>query len=97
VFAAFSLTVVAGRVKQARIAYGGVAGIPKRAAATEQALVGQPWTEATVRTAMAAMTADFTPLSDMRATAAYRMQIAQNLLLRFWLEGQGDAVEVRVL
>ena len=50
-----------------------------------------------MRTAMGAMTTDFTPLSDMRATAAYRMQIAQNLLLRFWLETSGETVEARVL
>jgi len=45
---------------------------------------------------MQAMTHDFTPMSDMRATAAYRMQIAQNLLLRFWLEASDKRTEVRV-
>ena len=97
VFATFAVTLQAGTVTAVRIAYGGMAGIPKRATATEKALIGLAWNEATVRTAMGAMTTDFTPLSDMRATAAYRMQIAQNLLLRFWLETSGETVEARVL
>jgi len=96
VFAAFAITIDGGVVASARIAYGGVAGIPKRAAATEHALVGLHWNEATVRNAMRSMTQDFTPMSDMRATAAYRMQIAQNLLLRFWLETSDKRAEVRV-
>ncbi len=97
VFAAFTLTLRDGSVAAVRAAYGGVAGIPKRATHAEQALLGQPWCEATVRTAMWEMTQDFTPMSDMRATAAYRMQVAQNLLLRFWYETSGEVAEVRVL
>ena len=96
-FATFAVTLQAGAVTAVRIAYGGMAGIPKRATATEKALIGLAWNEATVRTAMGAMTTDFTPLSDIRATAAYRTQIAQNLLLRFWLETSGETVEARVL
>ena len=96
VFAAYAITIGGGVVTSARIGYGGVAGIPKRAVATERALIDQPWNEATVRAAMQAMTHDFTPMSDMRATAAYRMQIAQNLLLRFWLEASDKRTEVRV-
>ena len=96
VFAAYAIMIDGGVVTSARIGYGGVAGIPKRAAATERALIDQPWNEATVRAAMQAMTHDFTPMSDMRATAAYRMQIAQNLLLRFWLEASDKRTEVRV-
>ncbi|MBC7709836.1 MAG: xanthine dehydrogenase small subunit, partial [Rhizobacter sp.] len=46
------------------------------------------WSEASVRAAMAALLLDYAPLTDMRASAAYRMQVAQNLLLRFWLESQ---------
>ena len=96
VFAAYAITIGGGVVTSARIGYGGVAGIPKRAAATERALIDQPWNEATVRAAMQAMTHDFTPMSDMRATAGYRMQIAQNLLLRFWFEASDKSTEVRV-
>jgi xanthine dehydrogenase small subunit len=74
------------RVASARLVFGGMAGIVKRAAGAEAALVGQPWTEATLQAAQAALATDFKPLSDMRASAAYRMQVAQHLLRRFWLE-----------
>ena len=63
-----------------------MAGIPKRASHAEAALMGQKFTEPSIRAAMAAMEADFTPLTDMRASAAYRMEAARNLLLRWYLE-----------
>ena len=64
----------------------------KRAAAAEAALLGQPWNEATLRAPrMAALAQDFKPLTDMRASAAYRLQVAQNLLRRFWLETRAAA------
>jgi xanthine dehydrogenase small subunit len=87
VCAAFHLQLDAQqRVSAVRIAYGGMAGIPKRAQHCEAALLGQAWEQATVTTAMNALTQDFQPLSDMRASAAYRMSVAQNLLLKCWLE-----------
>jgi xanthine dehydrogenase small subunit len=90
----FNVTVEGGRVTIARIAFGGMAGIPKRAAQAEVALVGKDWTEATVNAAAQAMAADFTPLSDMRASSAYRMQVAQNLLRRYFHDLQGTPVSV---
>ncbi len=93
----FALTVEAGRVTGARIAYGGMAGIPKRAKAVESALIGQSWSEATINAALPAFAQDFTPLSDMRASAAYRLTAAQNLLMRYFLQDQGldtDVLEV---
>ena len=89
-------------VRSARIALGGMAGIPKRARLAEAALAGQHWTEGTVRAAMAALAEDFQPLSDMRATAGYRLRVAQNLLLRFFNETSsapagGASIETRVL
>jgi xanthine dehydrogenase small subunit len=86
VCAAFAITLDGERVASARIAFGGMAATPKRAAAAEAVLVGAPWTEDTLREAMAALATDYAPLSDMRASSAYRMQTAQNLLRRFWLE-----------
>ena len=68
-----------------------MAATVKRAAATEAAIVGQPWSEATVVAAQQALALDFAPLSDMRASAAYRLQVAQNLLRRLWLETRRDA------
>ncbi|MEO5701830.1 MAG: xanthine dehydrogenase small subunit [Casimicrobiaceae bacterium] len=83
-----------------RIAFGGMAATPKRASATEAALAGKPWIEATVRAGMAALAEDYQPLTDMRASAAYRMKAAQNLLYRFFLETRArdpmPASQVRV-
>jgi xanthine dehydrogenase small subunit len=90
----FNVTREAGRVTAARIAFGGMAGIPKRAAAVEAALVSQPWTLATVEAAVAAFAQDFTPMSDMRASAAYRLEAAGNMLLRYFHSTEGRAVSV---
>jgi len=73
-------------VTAVRFAFGGMAATVKRAALAEAAVLGQPWTEATLRGAQQALAGDFAPLSDMRASAAYRLQVAQNLLRRLWLE-----------
>jgi len=86
---AYRIVLQRGRVADARIAYGGMAATPKRATAAERAITGRDWTEATARAAMAALADDFTPLTDMRATAAYRKSVARNLLYRFWLETSG--------
>jgi xanthine dehydrogenase small subunit len=95
VLGAFNIEVEEEKVQSARIAFGGMAGIPKRAAAVESALVGQPWTRETVEAAMARFADDFTPLSDMRASADYRLATAANLLLRYWHEDQGATVLVQ--
>ena len=78
-------------VADARFAFGGLAGTVQRAAGAEAAVRGQPWTEATTRAAMAALDADFTPMSDQRASAGYRQRAARNLLLRLWLATRADA------
>ena len=86
VCAAFAVEVVDQRVVGARVAYGGMAAIPARAKHAEAALIGKPFDEAAFADAAAALAIDFKPLSDMRASAAYRLQGAQNLLRRFYLE-----------
>lgn len=86
VCAAFAIRMDGDRIVDSRIAFGGMAATPKRAAQTEAALNGKSWTEATARAAAAALTQDYTPLTDMRASAEYRRKTAQNLLLRFFLE-----------
>jgi xanthine dehydrogenase small subunit len=86
---AINLQVQDGRVVQALIGAGGVAATPVRALQTEAALLGQVWTQATVQQAIAVLRAEFVPISDMRASAAYRVQVLGNLLQRFWLESQG--------
>ena len=91
---AFAITVDSGRVTRARIAFGGMAGIPKRAAHAEAALTGADWSEAAIEAACTALEADFTPLSDMRASTAYRMEAAKGMLRRYWLESTGQASNV---
>jgi xanthine dehydrogenase small subunit len=91
---AFRLAVDAGSVRLIRIAYGGMAATPKRAVAVEAALLGKPWTEATIEAAVPAFLEDFTPISDMRASAAYRLLAAQNLLRRFFRETAGETVRL---
>jgi xanthine dehydrogenase small subunit len=88
---AFSISVQDGRVAAARIAFGGMAAIPKRAVETEAALVGRPWSEAVVEAASAALAHDFAPISDMRASAPYRLRVAGNLLRRVWIEDGPEA------
>ncbi|MBO6854923.1 MAG: xanthine dehydrogenase small subunit [Marivivens sp.] len=91
---AFNVTIEDGTVTAARIAFGGMAGIPKRASAVEAALIGQPWTEATITAALPAFAKDFTPLTDMRASADYRLETAQNMLLRYFHDLAGHTVNV---
>ncbi|QYF94342.1 xanthine dehydrogenase small subunit [Massilia sp. PAMC28688] len=91
VCAAFAFSLDGGIVTGARIAFGGMAATPKRAAAAEASLNGKPWTEANLLAAMALLATDYAPLSDMRASSAYRMKAAQNLLKRFWYETRQDA------
>ncbi|MDJ1016797.1 MAG: xanthine dehydrogenase small subunit [Paracoccaceae bacterium] len=90
----FNVSIEDGIVREARIAFGGMAGIPKRAAHVEAALVDQPWTEETVRSAMKEMGKDFTPLTDMRASDAYRLMAAENLLVRYFRDLTGGDVSV---
>jgi len=90
----FYVTVEGGNVTEARIAFGGMAGIPKRAAHVEAAIVGKPWTSDTVAAAWDAWAQDFTPMSDMRASAAYRLETARNMLTRYFLEDIGASARV---
>jgi xanthine dehydrogenase small subunit len=94
VFAALAIDLDGHRVADVRLVFGGMAAVVRRAASAEARLRGQPWSAATLAAAQAALAHDFTPLDDMRASAAYRLRVAQNLLQRFWLETrQGAAAE----
>ncbi len=90
----FNVTIEDGTVTAARIAFGGMAGTPHRAHAVEAALLGQPWTGETIAHAAAKFGDDYTPMSDMRASAAYRLETAQNLLHRYFAELSGHATNV---
>jgi xanthine dehydrogenase small subunit len=90
---AFALRIGNGIVTEARVAFGGMAGIPARAPGCEAALTGQAWTEATVEAAAEALAKDYDPLDDLRGSAAYRRKVAANLLRRIWAE-RNEAVSV---
>ena len=85
-----------GRIETARVAFGGMAGTPKRASRAEAALVGRPFAQASFEAAAAAVAEDFEPLSDWRASADYRARVAANLFRRFWREQSGAAEPVRL-
>jgi xanthine dehydrogenase small subunit len=90
----FNLALEGSEITSARIAFGGMAGVPKRARAVEAALLGRAFTRETVEAALPAFAEDFTPLSDMRASAGYRLETAANMLLRYFLERTGARVDV---
>jgi xanthine dehydrogenase small subunit len=93
----FAIETEAGVVRSARLAYGGMAAIPRRAHAAEAALVGHRWGAEAVAVACAGLEADFQPMSDMRASAAYRMTIAKNLLRRYLIETSGSPPPTRLV
>jgi xanthine dehydrogenase small subunit len=92
---ALAVRVSEGRVLEARIAFGGMAAIATRAAATERALIGSPWSRATIEAAAEKLAEDFKPLTDMRASSVYRLRAAGNLLRRFYLEHGGSTDPTR--
>ncbi|MBI2745831.1 MAG: xanthine dehydrogenase small subunit [Burkholderiales bacterium] len=87
---ALNLRVQDGRIVAARIGAGGVAATPVRATKTEAVLTGQPWALASFEAAESVLQAEFSPISDMRASAAYRRSVLGRLLLRYWAEEQGE-------
>ncbi|RJL08317.1 xanthine dehydrogenase small subunit [Paracoccus siganidrum] len=96
VAAGFCVTVENGIITDARVAFGGMAGTPKRAAGAEAALAGQPFAAAAFEAAAKAVADDFQPLSDWRASADYRRAVASNLFRRFWLEQSEPGLPVRL-
>ncbi|KQP95308.1 xanthine dehydrogenase small subunit [Methylobacterium sp. Leaf117] len=96
VLGAFRLTLDGGTIEEACIAYGGMAGTPKRAVQAEAALVGQALDAAVIPAFKAALAQDFTPLTDMRASAAYRLKVAGNLIERLIHESAPEAPETRL-
>jgi xanthine dehydrogenase small subunit len=86
VFGAFRVRLDGERVADARFVFGGMAAIVKRAGEVERSVIGQRWDEATMQRAVAALATDFKPLTDLRASATYRLAVAGGLLQRFWLE-----------
>jgi xanthine dehydrogenase small subunit len=96
VCAAFDLKLEDGLIDDARVAFGGMAAIPKRAVTCERALIGAPFNAETIERACEALEKDFTPLTDFRASREYRLLVAQNLLRKCFLEQQSPEAETRV-
>lgn len=88
---AIRLRLQDGLVREASIGVGGVAATPVRAVRTQAALRGQRWSQQAAQAAAVALRGEFAPISDMRASAAYRSEVLGNLLQRFWMESQGLA------
>jgi xanthine dehydrogenase small subunit len=92
VMGAFKLRLEGTRIVAARIAFGGMAATPKRASTAEAALIGvrldaaEGWSAA-----IAALAQDFQPIGDMRASAEYRLTVAQSLLRKALIEIAGTA------
>jgi len=96
VCAALYIEVQNGVVIHARVAFGGMAEVAKRAISCEAQLLGQPWQTATIERACQALELDFTPVSDFRASREYRMQVAKNLLRRCHIEMTSPETLMRV-
>lgn len=97
VCAAFRVRLDGGTVADIRIGFGGMAATPIRPRAVEEALIGRPWTEATIQLAQDVADGTMSPLSDMRASSAYRRIIARNLLLKCFLETSREAAVTRLV
>jgi xanthine dehydrogenase small subunit len=97
VMSGFRFTLEGRRVIEARIAYGGMAATPKRASGAEKALIGADLDDPTSwSAAIAAIGVDYSPLTDMRATSAYRSRVAANLLMKALLEVAGASSATRI-
>jgi xanthine dehydrogenase small subunit len=93
---AFSIKIDQGAVSAIKIAFGGMAEIPKRAKHCEQALLNQPWNSQSIERAMVELKKDFAPISDFRASADYRLDVSKNMLRRLYLELESDCQTIRV-
>lgn len=80
-----------GRIARCRFAFNGVAGVPLRATAAEEVVIGQRWNEATVERAQEALDRTLRPISDQRGSAGYRLAVAKSLLGKFLWDRQGLA------
>ena len=97
VLGAFALTLDGKRVRDIRICFGGMAGTPKRAETAEALLNGQNWSREAVEAACAALERDYQPITDMRASATYRLKVARNLLRKFFVETTEPEAKTRII
>jgi xanthine dehydrogenase small subunit len=86
VCAAYNLKIIKNKIKDIRIAYGGMAAVPKRAIFCEKILLNSLFTDKILGRAKEALEKDFKPINDMRASGLYRIEIAKNLLEKCFIE-----------
>ena len=86
VCASFNLEIINKKIKNVKIAYGGMAPIPKRATNCEKILINSIFSEEIFKKAEKKLEKDFAPIDDMRASKGYRMEIAKNLLTKCFIE-----------
>ena len=97
VIGAFRLDLDGNTLKEVRIAFGGMAATPRRAAAAEAALTGAAWSEEGAAASGARVSDDFAPIDDHRASAAYRSRVASNLFVRLYRDLAGTEAELDVV
>jgi len=86
VCASFNLEINNKKIKNIKIAYGGMAPIPKRAINCEKTLINSSFSEESFEKAKKNLEKDFSPINDTRATKDYRMEVAKNLLMKCFIE-----------
>jgi xanthine dehydrogenase small subunit len=84
--AAFWAQLANNTIADIRIAYGGVGPVILRLPKTEAFLKTAPFAEESFRAAGPIARSEITPLSDVRGEADYRLQLAENILLKFFAE-----------
>lgn len=97
VLAAINIELANGIVVDAKIAFGGMAAIPKRASFCEKALITRKFSQENIDTAKLALSKDFQPMSDVRASSQYRTTVSKNLLQKCFIELSSQAIETRVV
>ena len=99
VIGAYRIELAGEMLSNARVAYGGMAAVPKRGVACEAALSGKTWNIETALSASSVIGKDYQPISDHRASKDYRLQVAGNLFQRLYqdLSGLDQALEVVVV
>lgn len=85
-----------GIITKARLAYGGVAALPVRAKKTEAALIGKSCSDSTCEEVVSILESEFTPISDVRGSAAYRQRLITNLLRKFFVQEQSASADKKI-
>src|SRR5438067_1924539 len=83
-------------VRQARIAYGGIALTPVRARKTEEALIGKKWDSKTLMSILPTLESEFTPITDVRGSKSYRRRLVTSLFEKFFYDDDRTLQDVAI-